>query len=152
MSIWTEQLTQFGPDHWRSSAKNLGGGEFMSHGCHYVDILLWFLGRPVRGVHLGTNFGTPWMEKDGTSNAVIEFEGGQLGYHFGTWGARGTKLGYSFQAHCTEGMLEIDFQSGKLIGPQERSRRGGCKANRDANERRGPQVHTQRACPLPRLH
>ena len=116
MSIWTEQLTQFGPDHWRASARNLGGGEFMSHGCHYVDILLWFLGRPIRGVHLGTNFGTPWMEKDGTSNAVIEFEGGRLGYHFGTWGARGTKLGYSFQAHCTEGMLEIDFQSGKLLG------------------------------------
>jgi predicted dehydrogenase len=56
------------------------------------------------------------MEKDGTSNAVIEFEGGRLGYHFGTWGARGTKLGYSFQAHCTEGMLEIDFQGGKLLG------------------------------------
>ena len=116
VSIWTEQLTQFGPDHWRASARNLGGGEFISHGCHYMDVLLWFLGRPLRGAHIGTNFGTPWMERDGTSNAVIEFDGGRLGYHFGTWGARGTKLGYSFQAHCTEGMLEVDFQSGQLLG------------------------------------
>lgn len=116
MSIWTEQLTKFGPDYWGSSARKLGGGQFFSHGCHYVDILLWFLGRPVRGSHLGTNFGTPWMEEEGTSNVVIEFAGGKLGYHFGTWGARGTKLGYSFQAHCTEGMLEINFQTGKLLG------------------------------------
>jgi hypothetical protein len=26
------------------------------------------LGRPVRGMHVGTNFGTPWMEGEGTSN------------------------------------------------------------------------------------
>ena len=93
----------------------LGGGQLFSHGCHYIDILLWFLGRPIRGTHLGTNTGTPWMEREGTSHVTIEFAGGALGYHFGTWGARGTKLGYSFQAHCTDGMLEIDFTNGQLL-------------------------------------
>ena len=115
MSIWTEQLTRYAPDHWASSAATLGGGQFFSHGCHYVDILLWYLGRPVRGIHLGTNFGTPWMEREGTSNVTIEFEGGRLGYHFGTWGARGTRLAYSFHAHCTEGMLEADITHGRLL-------------------------------------
>ena len=84
-------------------------------GCHYIDILLWMLGRPVRGSHYGTNLCTPWMEKEGTSNATIEFESGALGYHFGTWGAKGTRLGYAFHAHCEEGMLELALGPGQLI-------------------------------------
>ena len=115
LSIWTEQLTSYAPDHWASSAKTLGGGQLFSHGCHYIDLMLWMLGKPVRGLHLGTNTGTPWMEREGTSNVTIEFEGGKLGYHMGTWGARGSRLGYSFHAHCTGGMLEAAFGEGKLI-------------------------------------
>jgi len=114
VSIWTEQLTRFAPDHWASSAATLGGGQLFSHGCHYIDILLWYLGEPVRGFHLGTNTGTPWMEREGTSNVTMEFEGGVMGYHFGTWGARGTRLKYSFHAHCTDGMLEADIRAGEL--------------------------------------
>ncbi|TMV45946.1 Gfo/Idh/MocA family oxidoreductase [Paenibacillus mesophilus] len=114
MSIWTEQFTRYHEGHWAHSAKRLGGGQFFSHGCHYVDLMLWFLGRPVRGTHIGTNFGTPWMENEGTSNVTIEFESGALGYHFGTWGARGTRLGWSIHAHCTEGMLEINLAEKKL--------------------------------------
>ena len=91
VSIWTEQLTRHGPEHWASNAATLGGGQLFSHGCHYIDILLWFLGRPVRGTHLGTNFGTPWMEREGTSNVVVEFEGGRLGYHLApAWVTRST--------------------------------------------------------------
>ncbi|MCU6708811.1 Gfo/Idh/MocA family oxidoreductase [Paenibacillus sp. J5C_2022] len=114
ISIWTEQYTYYEQGHWASQAKRLGGGQFFSHGCHYVDLLLWFLGKPAKGIHFGTNYGTPWMEKEGTSNAIIEFESGALGYHFGTWGARGTRLGYSIHAHCTEGMLEFNLAEGKL--------------------------------------
>lgn len=114
ISIWTEQLTQIPPDHWSARAETVGGGQFFSHGCHYVDLLLWFLGAPVRGTHVGTNLGTPWMEREGTSNVAIEFAGGALGYHFGTWGARGTKLQYSIHAHGTSGMAELDFRGGEL--------------------------------------
>lgn len=114
MSIWTEQYTHYKAGHWGLSAERLGGGQFFSHGCHYVDLLLWLMGRPVRGTHIGTSFGTPWMEQEGTSNVTIEFENGALGYHFGTWGARGTRLGWSLQAHCTEGMLEIHLGEKKL--------------------------------------
>lgn len=114
MSVWTEQFTKYEDGHWAHSAERLGGGQFFSHGCHYIDLLLWFLGRPVRGTHIGTNFGTPWMENEGTSNVAIEFENGALGYHFGTWGARGTRLGYSIHVHCTGGMLEAHISDGKL--------------------------------------
>ncbi|MHB1000218.1 MAG: Gfo/Idh/MocA family protein [Armatimonadota bacterium] len=115
VSMWTEQYTHTPPDHWISSAVKLGGGQLFSHGCHYIDLLLRYLGNPVEGTHMGSNFCTPWMEKEGTSNVTIKFENDALGYHFGTWGAKGTRLGYSFHAHCSEGMIEMHMHSGRLI-------------------------------------
>ncbi len=118
MSIWTEQLTgsaelkRIHPT-WAYTAR-LGGGQFFSHGCHYVDILLWFLGNPVSGTHLGTKNGTPWMMKEGTSIASMKFENGALGYHGATWGARGTHLGTNFQLHTEKGMLMYDHRRGEL--------------------------------------
>lgn len=114
LSIWTEQYTEYPEGHWARCAKTLGGGQLFSHGCHYIDLMLWMLGTPVSGVHMGTNTGTPWMEREGTSNVTIEFEGGVLGYHGATWGARGSRLRYSCHAHCTQGMLEADLYGGKL--------------------------------------
>jgi len=134
LSIWTEQLTKYPPDHWASSAKTLGGGQLFSHGCHYIDLMLWMLGKPVRGTHFGTNFGTPWMEREGTSNVTIEFEGGVMGYHMGTWGARGTRLRYSFHAHCTEGMLEAAISQGKLILHSKHAVHDPGKPNAPQNE------------------
>ncbi len=116
LSIWTEQLTKFEPTHWACRKETVGGGQLFSHGCHYIDLMLWMLNKnPVKGCHFGTNRGTPWMEREGTSNVVIEFEDGILGYHFGTWGARGTRNKYAFHAHCEKGMLELAFSDGKLI-------------------------------------
>lgn len=120
MSIWTEQHTFLDKSNrdnfsvWATEAAKLGGGQLFSHGCHYIDLLMWYLGDPLHGVHMGTRTGTPWMEMEGTSNVTLEFAGGVMGYHFGTWGARGSKLGYSLHAHCTEGMLEADLIDGKL--------------------------------------
>lgn len=115
VSIWTEQHTQYPPDHWAMDPVKLGGGQLFSHGCHYIDILLWLLGEPLRGTHLGTNTGTPWMAREGTSNVQLAFAGGRLGYHFGTWGARGTRLGYSFHGHGTEGLLELSYARNQLV-------------------------------------
>jgi predicted dehydrogenase len=134
LSIWTEQLTKYPPDHWASSAKTLGGGQLFSHGCHYIDLMLWMLGKPVWGTHFGTNFGTPWMEREGTSNVTIEFEGGVMGYHMGTWGARGTRLRYSFHAHCTEGMIEAAISQGKLILHSKHAVHDPSKPNAPQNE------------------
>ena len=95
MSIWTEQLTganelNLEKPTWLATAR-LGGGQLFSHGCHYVDLLLWFLGNPVKGCHFGTKVGTPWMMREGTSVLSMAFESGALGYHGATWGARGTR-------------------------------------------------------------
>lgn len=114
LSIWTEQHTERAPSNWMCKAATLGGGQLFSHGCHYIDLMLWMLGNPLYGTHTGSNFCTPWMEREGTSNVCIQFESGAMGYHFGTWGAKGTRLGYSFHAHCEQGMIEADITHGKL--------------------------------------
>jgi predicted dehydrogenase len=115
LSIWTEQLTNRGGEKgWALTRDGLGGGQFFSHGCHYVDLMLWILGSPVRGSHIGSHVATEWMEGEGSSNVVIEFASGAVAYHFGTWGARGTKLGNSFHAHGSRGMLELDRNAGTL--------------------------------------
>jgi len=114
VSIWTEQLTDLTRGAWIGQRLRVGGGQLFSHGCHYIDLLLHWLGAPMDGTHTGTNLGTPWMEKEGTSNVAIRFESGALGYHFGTWGARGSRLGYAVHAHCTEGMLELNHQEGTI--------------------------------------
>ncbi len=116
VSIWTEQMTRRPEaDSWVHQRRYVGGGQLFSHGCHYIDLLLSWLGDPVEGVHLGTNLGTPWLDFEGTSNVSIRFSSGALGYHMGTWGARGTRHKYSFHVHCTEGMLEVHLHSGTLI-------------------------------------
>ncbi len=114
MSIWTEQLTEVEPDSWVADPEKLGGGQLFSHGCHYVDLLLYFLGAAVSGTHMGTNLGTPWMQREGTSDLVLSFESGALGYHGATWGARGSRLGYAIHAHTPSGMLEADITHGRL--------------------------------------
>ena len=115
LSIWTEQLTIKEDAPWIHDRRTLGGGQLFSHGCHYIDLMLWMMGKPLYGSHFGTNLGTPWMDREGTSNVCLQFESGALGYHFGTWGARGTKMGYDFQAHCEQGLIQLDYYGGKLI-------------------------------------
>jgi len=121
VSIWTEQYTDTSRGAWLGQAKRVGGGQLFSHGCHYIDLLLQWLGDPVRGSHVGTNLGTPWMEREGTSNVCLKFASGATAYHFGTWGARGSRLRYSVHAHCTEGMLELDHAQGTITLHRDRS-------------------------------
>ncbi len=119
MSVWTEQLTGVNTNYlnpndvWSYTAR-LGGGQLFSHGCHYIDLMLWFLGEPVSGAHFGTRNGTPWMLKEGTSAVAMKFANGAVGYHGATWGARGTRLCYDFQIQTEKGMLEYEHRSGEV--------------------------------------
>jgi predicted dehydrogenase len=115
LSMWIEQYTDTSRGEWIGQVAGVGGGQLFSHGCHYVDLMLYCMGSPESGTHIGTNLGTPWMEMEGTSNMAVRFQNGALGYHFGTWGARGTKMRYNFQAHCTGGMIELDYGAGEIV-------------------------------------
>ncbi len=113
-AIWTEQLTGVARHPWYGDAKRADGGQLFSHGCHYIDMLMDWLGDPVCGSHVGTNLGTPGMEREGTSNVCLKFGNGATGYHFGTWGARGSYLRYSAEAHAEEGLLHLDHDAGVI--------------------------------------
>ena len=114
MSIWTEQFTKHGDEWFWGSTARLGGGQFFSHGCHYVDLLLRFLGNPVEGSHFGTRVGTPWLLREGTSMAIFKFENGALGFHGATWGAKGTRMGYDFQIMTEAGLLDYERKSREI--------------------------------------
>lgn len=107
MSIWTEQLVKVDYNRWIGTSR-IGGGQLFSHGCHYIDVLLWFLGNPVVGSHIGTKVGTPWMMREGTSAVTMLFENGAIGYHGATWGARGTKMQYDYQVMTEKALLNYD--------------------------------------------
>ena len=112
MSIWTEGRTDNErmipgtAGYWQCTSR-LGGGQFFSHGCHYVDMLLWFMGDPLEGAHFGTNLGTPWMIKEGTSTMSMKFKSGATAMHYGTWGAKGTKMGFQYQIFTTSGKVLV---------------------------------------------
>lgn len=114
MSIYTEQLTKREETHWSHTAR-LGGGQLFSHGCHYIDILLWFLGEPDFGTHVGTKVGVPWLMQEGTSAVTIKFKNGAVGYHGATWGARGTRMYYDIQIHTEAGMFDYDFRFDRIV-------------------------------------
>lgn len=95
------------PDTWFANKETLGGGVLFSHGCHYIDILIWLFGNPKRVFQLGTRNGTEWLEGEGTSHSTIEFENGTLGSISCSWGTRYSKAPAKYQVHLTEGMLTL---------------------------------------------
>lgn len=109
MSSWTEQLTPISTASWCASGE-CGGGQFWNHGCHYVDMLMRFLGNPVRGTHFGNRVDhtTNNMLKESSSFVTIEFEGGALGFHAATWNARGTRQGWTLDIIMEKGTLHYD--------------------------------------------
>lgn len=114
MSIWTEQYEWLPEGHWLAMAKPSGGGQFYTHGCHYIDLMLWMMGRPKKGAHMGTRLCTEWIEMEGTSNAMFEFEQDRLAYHFGTWGAKGTRHSYCIHTFFEDGMVECCLNDGEM--------------------------------------
>ncbi len=117
LSVWTEQNThnidENGRSHW-SNTSRLGGGQFFSHGCHYIDIMMWLMGDPVKGIHFGTRVGTEYLMKEGTSSAIMYFKNGAIGYHGATWAAKGTKMGYDFQVIMEKATLNYDRKKGEI--------------------------------------
>ncbi len=115
MSSWTEQNTPVGEYEYGASSQP-GGGQFWGHGCHYVDILLEFLGNPVRGSHIGTKAGYHhYRLKETTSIVTMEFENGAIGYHTATWSAHGTRLGWVLDIQTEKGLIHYDREDGEIL-------------------------------------
>ncbi|MFW6598846.1 Gfo/Idh/MocA family protein [Propionibacteriaceae bacterium Y2011] len=115
VTLNTEMNLRVPEGHWRSRPEGRGGGSLFSHGCHYIDLLLWHLGSPVRGIHLGTTLGSAGpVAGDTTGHAIIEFANGAIGHHFGTEVARRPGGQASYRAHLTDAVLNGDPRTGEL--------------------------------------
>lgn len=102
---WVNTFLPPMPDTWFARKDTLGGGVLFSHGCHYIDILLWLLGQPKRAMQMGTRVGTDWLEGEGTSHSTIEFENGALGSISCSWGTKFSRPPAKYQIHLTDGLL-----------------------------------------------
>lgn len=119
---WIEGFLEPRPNQWFAKKDQLGGGVLFSHGCHYIDILLWLLGKPERVTGLGTRLGTEWMEGEGTSHALIKFESGALAHLVTSWGMKYKDAPALLHVHTPQaclilkdGKLEVITEEGRKI-------------------------------------
>ncbi|MEW1808155.1 Gfo/Idh/MocA family oxidoreductase [Pseudarthrobacter sp. NPDC080039] len=75
---WWRAQEYYDSGQWRGSWAMDGGGAVMNQGVHTVDLLLWFLGRPVQ-IHAHTALlAHENIEVEDTAVATIRFESGAL--------------------------------------------------------------------------
>ncbi|TMV48442.1 Gfo/Idh/MocA family oxidoreductase [Paenibacillus mesophilus] len=105
---WVQGNLTPAPGSWFSRKETLGGGVLFSHGCHYIDILLYLFGDPERVAHFGTRIGTEWMEGEGTSQALIQFKSGVIANLNSSWGIKVARPPAKYQIHTTTGLLQVE--------------------------------------------
>ncbi len=102
------------PTSWFSRKETLGGGVLFSHGCHYIDILLWLFGEPNRVQSMGTRVGTEWLEGEGTAHSTIEFKSGMLGHLVCSWGTKVAEPPARYHIHTTDALIILSNDMWKV--------------------------------------
>lgn len=114
IQCWVQAYLPPQPGSWFSQKEKLGGGVLFSHGCHYVDLMLWFMGDAVKVSSLGTRSGTEWMEGEGTSHSIMEFSNGAVGHLVASWGMKHIAAPARFHIHTPQALLIVDNKMSKL--------------------------------------
>ena len=122
VSAWTQGFLDHSDriGHWAARRDQLGGGVLFSHGCHYIDLIQWYLDAlPVKVAMVGTRRGTDWLEGEGTAHAVLEFPDGVLASYDCSWGMRHTVLN-GIHIHCPEALLVSNYTTIEVVRGRER--------------------------------
>jgi predicted dehydrogenase len=75
---WWRSQSYYDSGAWRGTWELDGGGALMNQGVHTVDLLLWFLGRPVEVTAQTGLLAHERVEVEDTVAAVVRFESGAL--------------------------------------------------------------------------
>jgi predicted dehydrogenase len=75
---WWRSQAYYDRADWRGTWAQDGGGALMNQGIHTLDMLLWFLGEPVRVNASSRRLAHERIEVEDTMAAVIEFASGVL--------------------------------------------------------------------------
>jgi len=72
---WYRSPDYFKRGGWRGTWEFDGGGAFMNQAVHYVDLLVWFMGKPVSVIGRAKTL-LHDIETEDVGMAVVAFEGG----------------------------------------------------------------------------
>ena len=91
---------------WRGTWAGDGGGSLANQGSHLLDLLLWFMGDPVR-VYAETDIVNHDIETEDIGLAILQFPSGARGSILGTTTFVSSPY-FSAEVHGTEGGVLID--------------------------------------------
>ena len=105
---WYRSQEYYDSGGWRGTWEMDGGGSLANQTVHFIDILLWFMGKPKR---VWGKYGVfaHKMETEDMGMAMVEFESGALGTVLGTT---------TFPKHAYHG-LEVYGKKGGVISFEE---------------------------------
>jgi predicted dehydrogenase len=85
-------------------------GCLLSHGCHYVDQMIWNFGDIAAATSVGSNtVRGPDLAREDTAAAVFRFKNGMLGNFICSWATYHTNLYIEFNVYGTEGFLHLTY-------------------------------------------
>jgi len=97
---------------WRKDPEKFPMGCFLSHGCHYVDQLIWNIGEITHAASMGNRFtfGDVIPGGDDTSVAIFRHEGGAVSAYVESWALPFPMTRLLFDAYGTEGSVRLQYQ------------------------------------------
>lgn len=104
---WYRSQQYYDSGSWRGTWALDGGGAVMNQGVHTVDLLRWFLGRPVEVYAHTARLAHEGVEIEDTATATVRFESGALAVIHATTAAY-PGLTARVQVHGTRGSAIID--------------------------------------------
>ncbi|WP_394770495.1 Gfo/Idh/MocA family protein [Lacisediminihabitans sp.] len=104
---WWRSQEYYDSGQWRGTWALDGGGAVMNQGVHTVDLLVWFLGRPVEIFAHTALLAHERVEVEDVAVATVRFESGALAVLHATTAAY-PGLSVRLQVHGSEGSAVID--------------------------------------------
>jgi len=103
------QMMMSDPAIWRRNAYDFPMGAFLSHGCHYVDQLLWCIGPIVETANVSHALTLAELIPGGddTNCAVFRHDHGAVSCYVESWAIPHRTAGIRFEAYGTEGSLQL---------------------------------------------
>jgi UDP-N-acetyl-2-amino-2-deoxyglucuronate dehydrogenase len=131
---WWRSQEYYDSGQWRGTWDLDGGGAVMNQGVHTVDLLVWFLGKPVEVFAQTALLAHDRVEIEDIAVATVRFESGALGVIHATTAAY-PGLSVRVQVHGDQGSAIIDDDQLEYFGaadPDAFDPSGGTVANRAA--------------------
>ena len=112
------QMMMSKPAIWRQNPYHFPMGAFLSHGCHYVDQLIWCVGPMVETANLSHAFtlGKLIPGGDDTNCAIFRHENGAVSTYVESWAIPFPTDGIRFEVYGTKGSARLSYQrDGKRV-------------------------------------